>query len=44
MRDHQVAANDAAGQVGAHVGKFGHGDQVQNIELAGQLACARTGR
>jgi hypothetical protein len=34
----------AAGQIRAHVGKFCDRDQKQNIELAGQLACARPWR
>jgi hypothetical protein len=29
--------DNAAGQIRAHIGKFGDGDQIQNVELPRQL-------
>ena len=34
--------NRAAGQIRAHVREFGDRDQIQYVELAGELPAART--
>src|SRR5258707_15420668 len=42
VRHHQMPPNRAARQIRAHVREFGDGDQIQHVELAGELAAART--
>src|ERR1051325_2818874 len=42
VRHHQMPSNYAPGQVCAHIGEFGDGNQIQNVELAGKMAVGRT--
>src|SRR6476646_8773214 len=42
VRHHQMPPNRAARQIRAHVREFGDGDQIQHVELTGELATART--
>jgi hypothetical protein len=44
VRDHQMPSDGTASQIGSHVGKFCDRDQIQDIKLSGQLACARSWR
>src|SRR6267378_422376 len=42
VRHHQMPPNRAASQIRTHVRELGDGDQIQHVELAGDLAAART--
>ena len=44
MGRHQVSPDGAARQISAHIGKFGHRDQIQNIKLPCYSAGARAWR
>src|SRR6476620_6783120 len=41
VRHHQMPSKRAARQIRAHIREFGDGDQIQYVELAGDLAAAR---
>src|SRR6476469_8775854 len=41
VRHHQMPSKRAACQIRTHVREFGDGDQIQYVELAGDLAAAR---
>src|SRR6266576_6586603 len=40
VRHHQMPPSRAARQIGTHVREFGDGDQIQYVELTGDLAAA----
>ena len=41
VRHHQMPPSHAARQIRTHVRELGDGDQIQHVELAGDLAAAR---
>src|SRR5438094_2855853 len=42
MGNHEMPPNRAACEVRAHIGKLCDRDQIQDVKLPSQLACART--